>query len=403
MDILKYSALNAINKTTSNIANANTLATLRADTDANVTFTGLGQTDANNWQANGTTYVASQTHLGAQWCNGYNHVPWCNASWGALVPRMPGSTGTANAGINYVTGNEYCGFKVCAPNFYGANSSVWTVPSGAQYARFQIWGAGGSAGSGCCCGGSTWGTSGAYASVIIPVTPGNQYTLCAGCARACPTLWGSNLQRGCMSFVTGAGLCNFCAEGAPAKDHRDNLYLDMGAYSASGWCWWAAPWCWAAGACLCNTATDFCFAGSCASCGVIGFSRSVSTTFYGCYTGSFYTNVKDIDFSKGMQVVGLPGLNGSMCWDTSFYGQTCAPPVYGYESTTCSCICFNSGSTMGGLCCNHVGYTYRRAPGAGATASLMYGGCTATTDPSGLITLCGGDIGRSGMVCVTWF
>jgi hypothetical protein len=205
-----------------------------------------------------------------------------------------------------------------------------------------------------------------------------------------------------MSFVTGFGLSNFCAEGAPSKNHQIHLYIDMGAYSASGCCFWAAPWCWAAGGCLCNTATDHCNNGSCSSCGIINFSRNACTTFYGCYTGSPYTNVKDIAFTKGMQVVGIPGLNGAQCWDTNFYGWACAPAVYGYESVSQTCICYNTGSTMAGLCCNHVGYNYRRAPGAGATATFLFAGCTTMCDPSSNLT-CGGDIGRSGMVCVTWF
>jgi hypothetical protein len=153
---------------------------------------------------------------------------------------------------------------------------------------------------------------------------------------------------------------------------------------------------------MCNSCYDFCFSSSCSSCGIIAFSRSKAVNFYGTYTGgTAYNTGVNINFSYGQQVVGLPGLNGGMCFDTNFYGWTCVPPVYGYESTTTSCLCMQ-GNSIGGLCCNHVGYNYRRAPGAGATATILFGGCTAMCDPSGNLS-CGGDIGRSGMVCVTWF
>jgi hypothetical protein len=157
MDILKYSALNTINNTCAFInGGANTAANTAGFAAGNTAAAGLGPADANNWQANGATYVAHQTLLGAGWCNAPDNMPWCYNAWATSIPRMPGSSGTANAGINFVTGAEYCGFKVCATNFYGQASNVWTVPAGTQYARFQIWGAGGGTGSGCCCGGSTW-------------------------------------------------------------------------------------------------------------------------------------------------------------------------------------------------------------------------------------------------------
>ena len=403
MDILKYSALNVINSTCAFInGGANTAANTIGFANGNAA--GGSANDAPQWTANGLFYTCSQRC--AQYCNDPQQLPWCFCSWLALIPRMPGSTGTSNAGINCVTGNEYCGFKVCATNFYGANSCTWTVPAGAQYARFQIWGAGGGTGSGCCCGGSHWGTSGAYASVIIPVTPGCQYTLCAGCAIATPLLWGSGPGRSCRSFVTGYGLCNFCAEGACHKRHFTHKHQDMDAYYQSGCCRWAATWCANdSGGCICNSGNDWCFSGSCASCGLIGFSRSPHTLYYGCYNGpvSAYNSILNIDFLDGMQVVGIPGLNGSACWDTNYYGPFCSTAVYGYETVTASqhigLLC-SQGSTTGGICCNHVGYNYRRAPGAGGTVTILFGGCTAMCDPSGNLT-CGGDIGRTGMVCVT--
>jgi len=400
MDILKYSALKAVNGVNSCINGGANTAANTAGFNAGIVAGSQG--DAVDWNANSATYICSQRTN--QWFGHKDNMPWCSQYWGGLIPRLPGSASTSDAGINPTTGSAYCGYKVCATNFYGAASNTWTVPAGTSFARFQIWGAGGKGGSGCCCGGSIWGTSGAYASVIIPVVPGCQYTLCAGCAIATTSIWGggSLTGRGCQSYVTGYGLSNFCAEGATAVNHYNLLAIDQDNYSQCSYRW-AAPWCSvSSGACMCNSCYDFCFSSSCSSCGIIAFSRSKAVNFYGTYTGgTAYNTGVNINFSYGQQVVGLPGLNGGMCFDTNFYGWTCVPPVYGYESTTTSCLCMQ-GNSIGGLCCNHVGYNYRRAPGAGATATILFGGCTAMCDPSGNLS-CGGDIGRSGMVCVTWF
>ena len=51
----------------------------------------------------------------------------------------------------------------------------WTVPSGVNCARFQLWGAGGGSGGGYQCSGAVWGETGSYASVIMQVTPGWTY------------------------------------------------------------------------------------------------------------------------------------------------------------------------------------------------------------------------------------
>lgn len=80
----------------------------------------------------------------------------------------------------------------------------WFVPSGAKFIRFQLWGGGGP--GGCSFGGAHngagWpGSSGAYASVIMPAPPaGCVYFICAG-------------LRGECSYIEGHGLCNFAALG----------------------------------------------------------------------------------------------------------------------------------------------------------------------------------------------
>ncbi len=356
--------------------------------------------DGARWASNSALYSDYQKNGNT---NDFWARPQCaSLTWGR-IPTMVGGT-QCTAGTNPATATEYSGFKVCTANFAQGATCTWTVPANTTVARFQLWGAGGRAGSGCCCGGSTWGQNGAYASIIIPVVAGCQYTITAACGCRTPILWGSATTPGRSSptSVTGFGLCNLCAMSGIDAAHNCFMVYDQGFSSWAGCCRWTAGDCFTGGACICNTQSDFCFANSCASCGCIPMSCSNTTRFFGCYTGSLRSDV--IERTYGSQAAGIPGLNGGMCFDTNFYGIGRAAPVYGYNQL-CSefTITFTTGSTMGGLCCNHLGYDYRRFPGAGGTMVALYGGCTATTDPSGCFApSCGGDIGRSGMVCVTF-
>lgn len=394
MDILVYAAKKNIN-------DLNTCINTYVPTTFYQGCFGVARDSANDgpsWTANSGLYsnYEKQGNSALFWSR-----PWCTSSW-TNIPTLPGGSVNA-AGTNPATGTEYAGFKVCATNFYGSTPAcTWTVPAGVTRARFQIWGAGGRSGSGCCCGGSTWGGNGAYASIIIPVTAGCQYVLTAGCACTTPILWNQNGGgRSQSSSVTGYGLANFCAMGGADAAHWCFMAYDQGTTQRfNGCCRWASADCFAAGGCICNGQNDFCFANSCSSCGCIGFSCSNTTKFYGCSTLAF--NSSTIDKMYGSHVAGIVGLNGSMCFDTNFYGYGYAAPVYGYSSEATDCLSFQNGYTCGGLCCNHAGYNYRRYPGAGGTMSALFGGCTAMCDPSGNIASCGGDIGRSGMVCVTY-
>ncbi len=79
------------------------------------------------------------------------------------------------------------GFKVCdTSGYYRCGSScTWTVPGGTTCVRFQIWGSGGGTSESRCCMHTMPGDTGAYASVIMPVTSGSSYTMCGGCAYCC--------------------------------------------------------------------------------------------------------------------------------------------------------------------------------------------------------------------------
>lgn len=93
-------------------------------------------------------------------------------------------------------------------------SCSWTVPSGVTSIFIEAWG-GGSGGTGvcqcCCCQSGMPGSSGGYVAATIPVVPGCVYTICAGSGGS----YGDGCQSGAgnPSYVTGAGLNNFCAAG----------------------------------------------------------------------------------------------------------------------------------------------------------------------------------------------
>jgi len=68
----------------------------------------------------------------------------------------------------------------------GGQCCLWTVPTGAKWARFEVWGGGGDGGGACCCQQpSKGGGSGSYARRTIRVVPGQTYTLCAAGSGCC--------------------------------------------------------------------------------------------------------------------------------------------------------------------------------------------------------------------------
>jgi len=274
------------------------------------------------------------------------------------------------------------GFKVCrsAGNTYfnyGA-TCTWTVPSGITRARFQLWGAGGGSGGGCCCGGSPFGSTGAYASVIIPVTAGCSYTLCAGCAaqnRACSSNATNGRFPGCPSFVTGLGLCNFCANGGQGKlgnwmsalGKRNTCRISSLFYNYGN-----------CGHSICSSGTDYCNTGS-VGCSGGTINHVPGASYFGTTTSATSPSI----------VYGIRGMWPCFC--SLNYGATCQvhAPIYGFPSTSCCAISYNS------TCCgitNQACCGILNVPGAGGWATVVF---------SGVNTACG-DWGRGGMVCVTF-
>ena len=300
-------------------------------------------------------------------------VKWAgspNFGLSCLIPKVPAS------GASWTSG-----FKVCDTTSYFrcGNSCNWTVPSGVTCARFQIWGAGGGSATGCCCGGSPNGGSGAYASVIIPVSPGDTYTLCAGCAYCCYNERAQMTADGNASYVQGNNLNNFCAEGGESSIWCEVKTRQQIAAQAGSYCMYA-------GSCICNSGSDYCSnstetggLGRCNDCRNHYQSTASCKTFYGTSTG-------------GSGVYGLPGQFSYFRYQHGAYNPTFRHPgVYGFPTTSCCCQ-QNMSNENAGCCYQACSCAIMRVPGAGAWGYTTCGG-----DTNGCA-----DVGRMGMVCVSY-
>lgn len=346
-DVLLYNALNEINRC---------LITQNATLDTNIaTQNSLCTTAQNTINTNAPALVAN---------SGPNQANmWC------LIPTLPAT------GCSWTTGLQVCdssGFLRCGV------CCAWTVPGGASCARFQIWGAGGMGGYGCCCAFAPFGGTGAYASVIIPVTPGDTYTLCAGCAFCCCACAGGsgNNVAGCASFVTGTGLTNFCAEGG-----ESDLYCQMVTRCTHGS---ALGYCMFLGGCICSN-NSVCWntegqgaigAPACCFDNMLPMISSCKRHYGSATSGT---------------VFGIRGSYGSIAVNCN--GIICVqhPPIYGFASSSC-CAYLISTNYAGGYC-RSVQAGYMAVPSAGASAFMKCGGNSSTPF---------GDFGRGGMVCVSY-
>lgn len=283
-----------------------------------------------------------------------------------LIPTQP------EAGGNFDTG-----FKVCdTSGYYRCDSScTWVVPAGVTCARFQIWGAGAGSGGPCCCGWTHIGPSGAFASVIMPVTPGDSYVLCGGCAYCCYTSHGQNNTEGCPSYVTGNGLSNFCAVGGKSSMFCEMKVRCAKATICCNYCVYAAG-----NSCLCNTGSDVCITdnqggSNCGEThGALAIRKSCSG-YYGTATGATVYGI------QGAYHLTQPHNGANICIRHA--------PIYGFPSESC-CACCMDQTGRGGL--NRSACAgYMQIPGAGGWAAFSCGGSDS-----------GGDSGRMGMVCVSY-
>ena len=274
-----------------------------------------------------------------------------------------------------------CGLKVCDTSGYFRCDvcCLWTVPSGVTRAQFQIWGAGAGSSWSCCCGGSFFGATGAFAVASIPVVAGCTYTLCSGCSYCClPGTGGSygTPGYGAASYVIGTNLTGFCAQGGCSCMI---LYNSSQCNSASSSCcvWWQnVGQGFSTGLCMCDAGWDFCYNSGGSGCSDISFS--CSTKPYGSVTGA------------NSFIYGIPGMYPSWCISSGWTGKTTAAPVFGFISTSQCSLNFNQNCGGAGL--GFFGSGYLAIPGAGGYAYSATAGGTG----------CCGDPGRMGMVCVTY-
>lgn len=293
--------------------------------------------------------------------------PHHTALWTKIPTFAPGSYTEVDVCTTDAEDTEFnCG-KCC----------LWTVPAGASLVRFQLWGAGGGSGSGCCCGGSPFGSTGAYASAIMKVTPGCQYTICAGCAAACwPVQSHCGRYNGCPSFVQGFGLDNFCADGGGGLMNQW-----MGMWHNCGACRLGHYGCACCGPCFCNRGSDYCFVSSQPPCGHILFSAGAM----------YYGQITNNNADEANTVYGIRGMWPSFCADGNHYGHQCHPPIYGFESESLKCCCFTGGTTICGYQCR-AACGKLKVPGAGGHFTVTYGGSNNLY----------GDAGKKGMVRIQY-
>jgi hypothetical protein len=226
---------------------------------------------------------------------------------------------------NSISTNVAREFVVCngsnSPGNGGA-CCLWTVPSGVYWVTFEMWGGGGGGSGACCCMGGGGGGSGGYAVKTVCSSTGLagcQYSICAA-QTSCvtPGAGAKSGYRGCVSYVTGYGLSNFCAEGGSSGDAI--CFWGFGCYT----CCSMTP--------CCTTAIggDVCIPGYMGSaqqsyfCGAyaLAYTPTAAATISGPLIGANGCNV----WGCGNNLPPVPGMGG---WSATVYGGGCCCGVWG--------------------------------------------------------------------------
>lgn len=283
------------------------------------------------------------------------------------------------------------GFKVCSTvgNWRCGASCTFTVPAGVTRVQFQLWGPGGNTAQNCCCGGSPFGPSGAWAAFQMNTTPGCQYTICAGCALCCCSNQGGNL-RACIgpSYINGYGICA-CAEGAQSDVGRWMMDIEARGFGDTS-C--GIPWSHSGGTDN-SCAPNFC--GSWSFCYDSGNECAYHQAAWSSRSWNDQCNVDQTVFCK--KCYGINGMwphmkvaprGGDACMTGTCSVNT---PVFGFEYCMMDNIQRGNACTCHGHCRQAVN-GWLRIPGSGGFGSIVAGGCGAN----------GGDHGRFGMACVTY-
>lgn len=364
LDVLTYNALNADIKPLRTTVAAQETCIVNTNSSITAVNTTIGQVDA-----------CCQTLLGQIAANASNIVAnagpnqahmWC------LIPELPATGGSWTGGVLVCDDSNLwnCG-RTC----------TWTVPNGVTCARFQIWGAGAGTGFTCCCGFTPFGGTGAYASVIMPVSAGWSYTLCAGCALCCcATAGGTNDTDGCASWVQGCNLSNFCAEGGEGSIFCQSLVRCLSGVVNNSNCVFL-------GGCICNN-NSVCFGPAIQGGGQGGLG--VPSCCFDAYYPMISSCKTFFGSATGGTVFGIRGSFGGIGLNCNGTVLVQHPPIYGFASTSCCCCIITTNYASGW--CRSAQNGFLRVPGAGGFAHFKCGGGTSNA----------GDRGKFGMVCVSF-
>jgi hypothetical protein len=281
------------------------------------------------------------------------YVIWVCDTSGSNSSSQPTGCG---AGCSDRSGYDGCYYRC-------GNQCSWTVPAGVSKVQFDAWGPGSGSWGATCCGGSPWGSTGAFMSVTMNVTPGDTYCLKSGCAVCCgiqayPNFSQMHFPAGCATCMCGPGMCNiYIGPGNPQLISYVWLRAAAGGFNVA--CC-AGNLNGGSGQCWCN-AGYHCFDNSCSTCGVMGGIPSGSYA-QGCISG-------DRGFAYK-----IPGLFGVYCLDNNNYGYYQAAPVPRFECNSQWCFTFTSNA-CGGCNCSCTVNPQVKIPGQGGFPVHVMSGC----------------------------
>lgn len=268
------------------------------------------------------------------------------------------------------------GFKVCDTSGYFrcGSSCTWTVPSGVTSVQFQLWGPGGGTSGQCCCGGAPFGPSGSYMVSTVPVTPGQSYCLCSGCAVCCYANQTTPGLLGSPTYIVGSNGYSVCAEGGYSCVPQWNA--DVGSNVQHS--------------CALPT-QDGCGPDSCS-----GWNFCWDSSDDNLYVPHAFSSKTWYVLSAASSVnYGVPGTYPSLCIGPgSLYCTSCtfSAPVFGFENCTCKHVVGPAMCDGCGGCHWSAQQGYQQIPAVGGYAGYVCAGYSSGC----------GDAGGMGMICVSY-